>query len=56
MKNHRNEGSIASKTKEEVVRELDKLVDTDIHNIADTNRWMLDMDPSERAVMSMQDT
>ena len=31
-------------------------MDTDIHNIADKNRWMLDMDPSDRAVMSMRET
>ena len=56
MKHHRIEGSVAIKTKEELVRELDRLLDTDIHNIADKNRWMLDMDPSDRAVMSMRET
>jgi len=55
MKHHRTKGSIALKTKEELARELDKLLDTDVHNIADKNRWMLDMDPSDRAVMSMQE-
>ena len=53
---HRTEGSIALKTKEELARELDKLLDTDIHNITDKNRWILDMDPSDRAVMSMRKT
>ena len=47
IKHHRIEGSIALKTKEELAREVDKLLDTDIHNIADKNRWMLDMDPSD---------
>ena len=45
-----------SKTKEELARELEKLLDMDIHNIADKNRWMLDMDPPDRAVMSMRET
>ena len=44
------------KTKEELARKLNKLLDTDIHNIADKNRWMLDMYPSDRTVMSMQET
>jgi hypothetical protein len=56
MKHHRTEGSIALKTKEELARELDKLLDTDIHNIADKNRWMLDMDPAGIAVMSIRET
>ena len=55
MKHHRTEGSIVPKAKEELARELDKLLDTDIHNIIDNNRWML-MDPSDRAVMSMRET
>ena len=56
MKHHRTERSIALKTKEELARELEKLLDTDIHNIADKNRWMLDMDPADVAVMSMRET
>ena len=38
MKYRRTEGNIVPKTKEELARELDKLLDTDIHNIADKNR------------------
>ena len=54
MKRHCTKGSIALKTKEELARELGILLDTDIHNIADKNRWMLDnIDPSDRAAMSM---
>ena len=56
MKHHHTEGNIAPKTKEELAKELDRLLDMDIHNITDKNRWMLDMDPSDRAVMSMQET
>ena len=56
MKHHRTERSIALKTKEELARELDRLLDTDIHNIADKNRWILDMDPADVAVMSMRET
>ena len=56
IKHHRTKGSIATKMKEELARELDRLLDTDIHNIADKNRWMLDMNPSDRAVMSMRET
>ena len=56
MKHHRTEGSIALKTKEELARELDKLLDTNRHNIADNYRWMLDVDQSDRAVMSMWET
>ena len=37
MKHQRTEGSIVLKMKEELARELDKLLDTDIHNIADKN-------------------
>ena len=53
MKHHRTKGCIAIKTREELARELDRLVDIDIHNIIDKERWMLDMDPSHRAVMSV---
>ena len=56
MKHHRTEGSIAPKTKRELARELDKLLDTDIHTIADKNRWMLDMDPADVKVVSMRET
>ena len=56
MKHHRIEGGIALKSKEELVRELDELFDTDIHNIVDKNRWMLDMDLSDRLVTSMRET
>ena len=38
MKYHCTEGSIALKTKERLARELDRLLDTDIHNIVDKNR------------------
>ena len=56
MMHHRTKGSIAFKMKEELVRELNRLLDTDIHNIADKNRWMLDMDPVDVVVMSMRET
>ena len=56
MKHHRTEGSIALKTKEVLARELDRLLDLDIHNIADRNRWMLDMDPVDIAVMRIRET
>ena len=46
--------SIALKMKEELARELDKLLDKDIQNITDKNRWMLDMDPLDSVVMSMR--
>ena len=56
VKDHYTKGSIAIETKEELARELDRLLDTDTHNIANKNSWMLDMDPSDRAVMRMQQT
>ena len=56
MKHHCTEGSISLKTKEELAKELNKMLDTNIHNIADKNRWMLDMDPSNVVVMSMRET
>ena len=56
MKHHRTEGSIALKTKEELARELDRLLDTAIHTITDKSRWMLDMDPADMAVTSMRET
>ena len=56
MTHHCIEGSISLKMKEELARELDKPLDADIHNISDKNRWMLDMDPSDVAVMSMRET
>ena len=56
MKHHRTKGVIAIKRKEELARELDRLLNTGIRNISDKNRWMLDMDPSDRVVMSMQET
>ena len=45
-----------SKTKGELAREIDRLLDTDIHNIADKNRRILDMDPVDVAVMSIRET
>ena len=56
MKHHYTERSITLKTKEVLARELDRLLDADIHNIADRNRWMLDMDPVDVAVMSIKET
>ena len=56
MTHHRTEGSIILKTKEELARERDKLLDTDMHNIVDKNIWMLDMDLADAAVMSMGET
>ena len=56
MKPQGIKGSITLKTKEELSTELDTLLDTDIHSIADMNRWMLDMDSSDVAVMSMRET
>jgi hypothetical protein len=54
MKNHHIKGIIAIKTRVQLARELDRLLNKDIHNIAGKNRWMLDyMDPLNRAVMSM---
>ena len=55
-KHYLTKGNISPKTIEELARELKKLVDTDIHNIAGKNRWMLDVDLSDRAVMSMRET
>ena len=55
-KHHRTKGSIAIKTREEIARELDRLLDTDIHNIADKDIWILDIDLSDSAVMSMRET
>ena len=49
-------GNIALKTKEKLARELNKLLDTDIDTITDKNRRMLDMNPSDSAVMSMRET
>ena len=56
MKHHPTEGSIAIKMEEELARELDRLVDTDIHNIVDTNKWIMDMDQSDRAATRMRET
>ena len=56
MTHHRIEGSIALTTKKELARELNTLLDTDIHNIPDKNRWILDMDPLDRVVMIMRET
>ena len=56
MKHNHTKGSIALKTKEELARELGRLLDTDIHNITDKNRWMMDMDPVDVAVMSIRET
>ena len=53
MKYHRIKGVIAIKTKEDIVRELDIPLDKDIHNTAEKDRLMLDLDPSDKTVMSM---
>ena len=56
MKHHRTKGSIVIKTREEIARELDRLLDTDIHSISDKDIWILDIDLSDSAVMSMRET
>ena len=56
IKHHLTEGRITLKTKEELARELDRLLDTDMHNITDKHRWMLDMYPVDVAVMSIRET
>ena len=46
MKRQRTEGAIAVKTKEQLGRELvDRLLDKDIHDISEKDRWMLDLYP-----------
>ena len=54
MKHHRTEDEIAIKTNEKIARELDRLLDKDIFTITDNDRCMLDLDPSDKAVMSMR--
>ena len=48
--------ALHSKRKKNSARELDQLFNTDIHNIADKNIWMLDMDTLGRSVIDMRET
>ena len=55
MQHPPTEGILALKRKEELAREYDRLLDTYIHNIADKNKLMLDMNPADVAVISMRE-
>ena len=55
MKYHSTKGAIAIKTKEQLTRKLERLLDKDIHSIVEKDRGMLDLDPSDKAVMNMQE-
>ena len=54
MKHHHTKGAIAIKTKEQLARQLDKLLDKDIHNIQDRDRWLLDLQQSDIGEMSLR--
>ena len=54
MKHHQTKGSIALETREQLGRELDKLLDKDIHNIQDQDRWLLDLQQSDVGEMSLR--
>ena len=56
MKHHHTKGSIALKTKEELPREINRLLDIDTDNPAYRNRLMLDMDPADVEVTSIRET
>ena len=55
MKHHRTKRYIAIKKRGRLAREVGRLPDKGIHNIAKKDRWMLDLDPSNEAVMSKQE-
>ena len=54
MKHHHTKGAIAIKTKKQLARQLDKLLDKDIHNIQDRDRWLLDLQQSDIGEMSLR--
>ena len=54
MKHHQTKGAIALETREQLARELDKLLDKDIHNIQDRDRWLLDLQQSDVGEMSLR--
>ena len=54
MKHHHTKGAIALETREKLARELDKLLDKDIHNIQDRDRWLLDLQQSDAGEMSLR--
>ena len=43
------------KIEEQLARELDRLLDKVIHNIAEKDRWLLDLDLLDRAILSMRE-
>jgi hypothetical protein len=53
MKHHRTNDAVAIKIKGQLEKEQDRLLDKDIHTISEKDRWMLDLDPSDKAVMSI---
>ena len=55
MKFHRIEGVIAIKNRGQLSRKLDRLLDKDIYTISKKDRWMLDLDLSDKAAMSMRE-
>ena len=55
MKHHHTEGTIAIKTRRQLARELDRLFDKDIYNIAKKDSWVLDLDLLNKVVMSMRE-
>ena len=55
IKHHHMEGAIAIKTRGQLARELDRLPNKDIYTVAEKDRWMLDLNPSDKLVMGMQE-
>jgi hypothetical protein len=55
MKDHCIKGAIVVETKEQLARELDRLLDKYIHSIAKKDKCMLVVDTSDRAMMKMRE-
>ena len=54
MKHHQTKGAIIIETREQLGRELDKLLNKDIHNIQERDRWLLDLQQSDVGDMSLR--
>ena len=52
MKHHDTQGAIALETKEELIRELEKLLNKTLQTIEERNRWILDLDVTNTVLMS----
>ena len=56
MKHPKTQGMVTIQTKEELLKETDRVIQHNFQNIKDKHRWMIDLDPAAYAEMGCMET